>query len=214
MSIKVSQTQKESPIIRLIGIHKPVMNCNTVYDYEPNEYFGVFVLSLRMHNDVPNYIFERIERIKTECPKKEKVVIILLINTDLKIKSMNESFIRIQYESMHLGVQVVPAYSYEECSRYITSMYLQKEGTKALRNYNYTTKQKNGSRKEEGTPLRKKSFWSAVEKLTEKDSEYLATMSIKEITDQVLSNRFKAKGFGKKKIESLKLFIKEGFRWE
>lgn len=212
--MRVSELQKGNDLIKLIR-RINIEYRYTVFDYEPGEYFGVIHVSLHLHAQSPNYLFNRIERVK-DSGSRRVLVVILLINSDVNTPAGSSILSKLQIDCISAGVQIVPSYSPMESAKYIESMHVQEASQNGLRNYKDTLKRvvQHTSDIKSEKEARKILFLSSIPKLSKTDAiNLLRDKSIKEIVEETREHKLSNyKGIGKTKQKDIDLFFLEKFK--
>ncbi|EHY65186.1 hypothetical protein NERG_01632 [Nematocida ausubeli] len=211
--MKSNELQRGNALIKYIK-KTPIEYKYTVFDYEPGEYFGVLHITLQLHMSSPQYIFGRIERIKSSNSKRVPIII-LLLSADITSASAASAFTTLQIDCMATGVRIIPAYSPVECAKYIETMHFQKSEASHLRNYRAMlekTKKELSSRPSE-VDAQKLLFLAAIPKVTKRDSAaILAGRSLREIAQSAVNEcTVKEKGIGVTKKNAMKDFFMQKF---
>lgn len=135
--MRVSESQRSNRLLKYVHRNHFVF-ANTVYDFEPGSFFGVFFLSFLFHAHSPRYFYERIEKAKSVKTKQEadmKLVLLLHVDADLSTPGASAAFSNLQLNCMSFGVQLIPSYSPDESAAYLSSMLAtEQEKPELLRN--------------------------------------------------------------------------------
>lgn len=211
--MKVSELQKGNAVIKYIK-RINIEYRYSIYDYEPGEYFGLIHITLQLHMHSPQYVFGRIERIKSSQTKRVPILL-LLINIDITTPSAAAAFSKLQTDCVSLSVQIVPANSPAECAKYIENMHHQKNEPEYLRNHKSTIQK--ARRELPGTltelDIHKHLFVTAISKIRSTDAiNLLSNRTIKEIAESTVEQITKMhKGIGQFKADSLREFFMHKF---
>ncbi|OAG30645.1 DNA excision repair protein ERCC-1 [Nematocida sp. ERTm5] len=212
--MRVSELQKGNILITHIK-RVSIEYKYTVFDYEPGEYFGVLHITLHLHINSPQYIFNRIERIK-DTKSTRVPIILLLINQDITTLSTSSVFTKLQIDCMSLNIRIIPAYTPVECAKYIENMHLYKNELVHLRNYQRTlnqAKRELSDKLSTDESIRKLLFIRSIPKITKSDGIILlSTRTISGVlNDSIMYKLSHEKGIGKLKESSVRDFFMQKF---